>query len=138
TRLNDNAHLAQVEETRARVMLAEGAVAKAEKIARSAVQMQEHGGEPPLLSEALTTHATVLARMGDQDKARAAFHRAIVVAEQAGDLESAGLAALTLFEQLALQLSEDEICESLGRAHELLRETTNPATRDRLMNSAFR
>jgi len=138
TRLNDNVHLAQVEETRARVMLAEGAVAKAEKIARSAVQMQEHAGEPSLLSEALTTHATALARIGDQDKARAAFQRAIAVAEQAGDLESAGIAALTLFEQLGPQLSGDEMCESLGRAHELLKETKNLAIRDRLMNSAFR
>ena len=34
TRLNDNPHLAQVEDTRARVMLAEGSVAKAEKIAK--------------------------------------------------------------------------------------------------------
>ena len=44
TRLNDSVHLAQVEDTRARVMLAEGAVAKAEKIARAAVQMLEPGG----------------------------------------------------------------------------------------------
>ena len=138
TRLNDNVHLAQVEETRARVMLAEGAVAKAEKIARSAVQMQEQGGEPSLLSEALMTHATALARMGDQDQARAAFQRAMVVAEQAGDLESAGLAALTLFEQVAEELSDDEICESLERAHELLKNTRNAAIRNRLTDSAFR
>lgn len=138
TRLNDNVHLAQVEETRARVMMAEGAVAKAERIARSAVQMQEQAGEPSLLCEALTTHATILARMADHDKARAAFHRAVAVAEQAGDLESAGIAALTLFEQLTSQLSEDEMCESLGRAHELLKDTKNPVIRERLMNSAFR
>ena len=119
-------------------MLAEGAIAKAERIARSAVQMQEQGGKPSLLSEALMTHGTALARMGDHDKAHAAFHRAIVIAEQEGDFESAGLAALMLFEQLAEQLSDDETCESLGRAHELWKKTKNAAIRNRLMDNAFR
>ena len=138
TRLNDKAHLAQVEETRARFMLAEGSIAKAEKIARSAVQMLEQGGEPSLLSETLTTHGIALVRVGDHDKAQAAFQRAIVVAEQAGDSESAGLAALTLFEELADQLSDDEICGSLERAHELLKDTRNSDTRNRLSEAAFR
>ncbi|HEY6803390.1 MAG TPA: response regulator [Pyrinomonadaceae bacterium] len=137
TRLNDRVHLAQVEDTRARVMLAEGAVGKAEKIASAAVQMLESGGEPSLLSEALTTYATALARMGNEDKARASFHRAVAVAEQAGDFESGGTAALTLFEQLGQQLSDDEICETLERAHELLKDTKNPAIHNRLMDSAF-
>ncbi len=138
THLNDNVHLAQVEETRARLMLAEGEVAKAEKIARSAVQMLEKGGEPSLLSETLTTHGTALARLGNQDKARAAFERAIGIAEQAGDSESAGLAGLTLFEHLGEQLSDDEVCETLAHAHELLKNTKNVATRARLTDSAFR
>ena len=137
TRLNDNVHLAQIEDTRARVMLAEGAVAKAEKIAKSAVRMLEKGGEQSLLPEALTTHGIALARLGEHEQARAAFERAIVIAEQAGDLESAGLAALTLFEQLAERLSDDEICETLERAHELLKDTKNAATRNR-SESAFR
>jgi CheY-like chemotaxis protein len=139
THLNDNVHLAQVEETRARVMLAEGTVAKAEKIAKSAVQMLEKGGEQSLLAEALTTHGTALARLGNHEQARAAFERAITVAEQAGDLESAGLAALTLFEQLADQLSDDdEICKIVERAYELLKDTRNAATRNRLTDSAQR
>jgi len=138
TRLNDNVHLAQVEDTRARVMLAEGAVAKAEKITKAAVQMLEKGGESALLPEALTTHGTALARLGNHEQARAAFERAIVIAEQAGDLESAGVAALTLFEYLAEQLSDDEICESLERAHDLLKNTKNAATRNRLTDGALR
>ncbi|MCA1579189.1 MAG: response regulator [Acidobacteria bacterium] len=137
THLNDNVHLAQVEETRARVMLAEGAVAKAEKIAKSAVRMLEKGGEQSLLAEALTTHGIALARLGNQTQARAVFERAIAIAEQAGDLESAGLAALTLFEQLADQLSDDDICEILERAHELLKNTRNAATRNRLTESTY-
>ena len=71
-------------------MLAEGAVAKAEKIAKSAVRMLEKGGEQSLLAEALTTHGIALARLGNEAQARAVFERAIAIAEQAGDVESAG------------------------------------------------
>lgn len=138
THLNDNVHLAQVEETRARVMLAEGAVGKAERIAKSAVQMLEKGGEQSLLAEALTTHGISLARLGNEAQAREVFERAIAIAEQAGDLESAGLAAITLFEQLADQLSDDEICEVLERAHDLLKTSRDARTRNRLTESAYR
>ncbi len=138
THLSDSVHLAQVEETRARVMLAEGAVAKAEKIAKSAVRLLEKGGEQSLLAEALTTHGIALARLGYEAQARAVFERAIAIAEQAGDLESAALAALTVFEQLAEQLSDDEICEMLERAHGLLKNTRNAAMGNRLTDGAFR
>lgn len=138
TRLNDNIHLAQVEDTRARVMLAEGALIKAEKIARAAVRMQENSGEHSLLSEALTTHGTALAQLGDHEQSRTVFERAIMSAEQAGDSDNAGVAALTLFEQLAEQLSDDEICQVLERAHDLLKDNKNTATRIRLTYCAFR
>ncbi len=138
TQLKDNVHLAQVDETRARVMLAEGDVAKAAKFAKSAVQTLDKGDEPSLLAEALTTYGTALSRLHDEGDARQSFQRAIAVAEQAGDLESAGIAALTLFEELANELSDDEICEVLEPAYEFLRDTKNAATRNRLMHSGFR
>ncbi len=138
TRLDDMVHLAQVEETRARVMLAEGLVAKAEKIALSAVRMLQKGGEQSLLAEALTTHGVALARLHKEEEARTAFESAINIAEQAGDLESAGRAALTLVEQLAEQLSNDELCEVLGRARLLLKNTQDTAIRTRLTECAYR
>lgn len=137
TRLNDNVHLAQVEDTRARVMLAEGAIPKAEKVARAAVRLLETGGES-ILAEALITHGITLFHLGREDDARISFERAYQIAEQAGDLETAGMAALSLFEHLAAQLSDDEMCEILDRAHELLKRSKNAATRDRLTESAFR
>jgi len=138
TRLSDTVHLAQVEDTRARVMLAEGAVAKAEKIARSAVRMLEKGGERSILAEALTTHGIALAGLGDEEQARLVFDRAISVAEQASDLESAGVAALTLFEQLATRLSSDEIYEVLERAHDLLKDSRSTTSRNRLIACLYR
>jgi tetratricopeptide (TPR) repeat protein len=99
-RLKDDLHSAQVDETRARVMLGEGAFVQAERSARKAVQLLDSGDAHSLLSEALTTHGVALSRLGHKDQARTSFERAIHVAEQGGDLEAAGLAALTLIEQL--------------------------------------
>jgi tetratricopeptide (TPR) repeat protein len=50
TRLKDNVHLAQVDETRARVLLAEGRTVEAEKTARAAVRRLEKGDELSLLA----------------------------------------------------------------------------------------
>ena len=100
TRLKDNVHLAQVDETRARILLAEGRNVEAEKTARSAVLRLEDGDEFSLLAEALTTHGIALARLEHRDQARATLDRAVNIAEQVGDFEKAGVAALTIIEQL--------------------------------------
>lgn len=71
TRLKDNLHLAQVDETRGRVLLAEGRVVEAEKTIRAAVLRLEKGDELSLLAEALTTHGIALARLDHSDQALA-------------------------------------------------------------------
>src|ERR1700686_25340 len=65
-RISDNAHLAQVNDTRARTLLAEGRLAEAGRFARSAVKTLEEGGEQALLAEALTTHGIILAHLGNR------------------------------------------------------------------------
>ncbi len=127
TTIKDVVHLAQVYETRARVMLAEGVNAKSEQMARTAVQLLGKGGEQSLLAEALTTQGISLSRLRRGDQARTALECAINIAEQAGDLESAGTAAITLAEQLAERLSEDELSSILKRADSLLENTENVA-----------
>jgi CheY-like chemotaxis protein len=137
TRLNDNIHLGQVEETRARAWLAEDAFAKAEKSARAAVTMLASGDEPSLLTDALITHGITLSHLNENDEAKAAFERAIQVSELAGDLESAGLAAIALIEQLGQRFPDEELCVIIERARELLKDNSNPAIRDRLLECAF-
>jgi CheY-like chemotaxis protein len=66
-----------------------------------------------------------LARLHREDQARGALERAIHVAEQAGDLESAGLAALTLVEELPERLSDEELYSHLQYADALLEKTQN-------------
>lgn len=132
TSLRDFAHLSQVDETRARVMLEEGRIAEAERLVRKAVGVLERGGEQSLLAEALTTHAIALSRLGDHKQAHATLNRAIEVAEEVGDAESAGLAALTLIEELGQHLSNDELCGTVERARTLLENTRDSVTLRRL------
>lgn len=138
TRIGDGAHLAGIEETRARVLLAEGKLVEAEKVARRAIQMFEKGDEHSQLAEALTTLGVALVRLHRTDEAAAAFWRAIEVGVQAGDLEKAGLAALTLVEQLAEQLSEDDLCAVVEFARDSFRDTQNSEIRNRLTQCAYR
>ena len=139
TRLKDNVHLAQVDETRARVLLAEGRSVEAEKIARAAVLKLEKGDELSLLAEALTTHGTALAQLHHFPTARAALERAIKVAEEVGDFEKAGVAALTLTEQLGINLSNAEVwATTIDRVSILLEKTTDISIVRRISKSAFR
>ncbi|MDX6499899.1 MAG: two-component system, chemotaxis family, chemotaxis protein CheY [Blastocatellia bacterium] len=133
TRLKDNIHLAQVDETRSRILLAEGRTVEAEKTSRAAVRRLEKGDELSLLSEALMTHGVALARLAHTEQARAALKRAAQVAEQAGDFESAGLAALTLVEQLGVNLSDEEIGTAIERTGVLLDGTHDTRTLRRLV-----
>src|SRR5204862_8229332 len=58
--LGDQGHVAQVDDTRARTLLAEGHVRESERYARSAVKTLDRGDECSLLVEALTTHGIAL------------------------------------------------------------------------------
>jgi len=136
TRLKDSVHLAQVDETRARVLLAEDRVVDAEKVARRAVRTLEKGDEQSLLAEALTTLGISLARLGHPERARSALERAIDVAQQAGDVEGAGNAALTMIEQLGAYRSQDDLAATVARAKMLLERTRDMATVWRLANCA--
>lgn len=98
--LKDSGTLAQYDETRARVFLAEGRNAEAEKTARASVVILEQGGQQGLLVEALITHGTALARLGYYSQSYATLENAIEVARESGSLSRAGEAALILLEEL--------------------------------------
>lgn len=136
TRLKDDVDLAQVDETRARVLLAQGRIVEAEKTARAAVRRLEKGDELSLLAEALTTHGITLARLDHSEQAQAALDRAVHVAEQAGDFQSAGVAALSIIEHLSTNLSSEGVCTKIDHVGVLL-ETTRDATILRRLAKVF-
>lgn len=136
--LKDSGSVAQVDETRARALLAEGRTAEAEKIIRSAVRTLEKGDELALLAEALTTQGRALARLGHHNESRLKLQRAIEVAEKAGNIEGAGLASLTIIEELGGRLTRDEIRTIYQRADHLLANSQHPETLARLRLCARR
>jgi CheY-like chemotaxis protein len=130
--------VAQVDETRARTLLAEGRLSEAERIIRMAVKTLEKGGQQAILAEALTTQGSISARLGKISRARNLLQRAIEVAETCGDLEAAGRARLSLIEELGNQTSAEELVSIFHEAADLLEKSQDPAAVRRLVSSALK
>jgi len=125
TRLRDAGNLAQVDETRARVLVAEKKYREADRIIAGVIKTFEAGGESALLTDALTVQGVVWARLGGFDGSINILKRAIEVAQHSGALTQAGQAALTLIEEhgATWRLSESELAKVYQRASELLKDT---------------
>jgi CheY-like chemotaxis protein len=134
--IDDSVHLAQVNDTRARTLLAEGRIREAERFARSAVQTLEKGDEQALLAEALTTQGIALARLGNHARSRVLLQRAIEVAETAGDMEGAGRAHLSIIEEMGEQTSATELVSIYQSATDLLQRSQDPSVGKRLIAGA--
>jgi CheY-like chemotaxis protein/tetratricopeptide (TPR) repeat protein len=130
--LHDGVHIAQVDETRARTLLAEGRNAGAERLARMAVDALQKSDHQHLLAEALTTHGTALARLSRRQQARSTLQHAVAIAEQVGDAEGAGQAILTLIEELSDLFPAREVIDLYERAAELLSTSQLPSIPRRL------
>lgn len=136
--LNERGSVAQVDETRARVLLAQGRPRAAESAIREAVRVVSKGGEQGLLAEALTTQGCVLAKLGNFVESLNTLRRAADLAEEAGAAEDAGKALLSLMEEHGERVGEQELLEAYERAHNLLKETQDAETIKRLRACAFR
>jgi tetratricopeptide (TPR) repeat protein len=115
----DKVQIAQIDDTRAQVFIAEKKYKEAEAVAKGAVRVLEKSGHQCLLADALVTQGIALARLKRTDHAQFTFQKAIEVAHQVGALNKAGLAALTLIEELE-ELSPDTLYVAYDRASEWL------------------
>ncbi|MGZ5434558.1 MAG: response regulator [Pyrinomonadaceae bacterium] len=136
--LGDFGMAAHVDETRARVLLAEGRLTEAERVVRSAIRTFERGAHQALLAEALTTHGVIVARMGNYSRARAVLQRSSDIAQTAGDLEGAGRAQLTIIEELGNQTPLKELGAIYRSALQPLVDTQDTTSRKRLISCAGR
>src|SRR5215213_920198 len=117
---------AQVDESRAQLFIAEGKYVDAESVARHAARVFDKSGHQCFLAEALTTQGIALARLGKAERAQFTIQRAIEIAHQAGSLNQAGIAALTLIEEVN-DLSADMLSSAYEQAGEWLAETQSNA-----------
>jgi signal transduction histidine kinase/ActR/RegA family two-component response regulator len=131
----DQVKRAQVDETVAQLYIAREEYKQAESAIRSAVNTLEDRAEDALLAEALMTQGLVLCRLDHRQEAKPIIERARRVAERCGDRESAGRALLILIEEMCDQLPDDERREIGAQANQLLANSQQQATRERLRKS---
>jgi signal transduction histidine kinase/ActR/RegA family two-component response regulator len=130
--LADTIGCAQVDETMAQLYLGSGDYQSAKQSIELAVNTLEGSGEDALLAEALTTQGLVLCRLAHRQEAKPILERARRVAERCGDREGAGRALLILIEEMCDQLADDERREIGAQANQLLANSQQHATRERL------
>ena len=137
-RLKDAGLIAQVDETRARVFLAEKKYGEADRVITRAVRTLEQGGASAYLSDALAVQGVARARRGAGEDSINILRRAMSVAEESGALTNAGLAALALIEEHGARrvLSRTELYKLYLRAEKLLKGTQDAEDKARLLACA--
>jgi tetratricopeptide (TPR) repeat protein len=132
TELSDRGSVAQVNETLARVFLAQQRYAEAEQAAAAAAAILEQGDEQALLSEALTTRGIALAQLGHSQAAFEIFSQSAEIAELAGDRVSSGRTRLIMLEHLQDYLSSADLLKLYVEADERLGRLADAETIERL------
>jgi tetratricopeptide (TPR) repeat protein len=117
--IRNRVQTAEIDDTRAQVLIAEGRLKEAEAVASHAVKVLAKSGQQCLLADVLITHGIALARLGRTEGAQFTFQRAIEVAQEVDALNKAGLAALSLVEELD-DLPRDTSHSAFHRAAEWL------------------
>jgi tetratricopeptide (TPR) repeat protein len=130
--LKDSRMVAQVNDTRARVFLADKRFADAERAIFAAIATFEKGEDSSLLAEALTTEGSIFAGSGKYDSAREVFNRASDVAAEAGDSHLAAMAQLRMIEELGGVLSGAELLASYRRAEGYVGDRASQSEHERL------
>ena len=134
--MGDVGSVAQLNDTRARVFLAQQRYGDAEKLALSSASVLDRGGERSLLGDTLHTLGIAQARQGRHTAALTTLKRAAELADTAGDPESAGRALLTTLEELNSFLSAEQITNLYFEADRRLGEDLSYETMKRLRECA--
>ena len=137
-RLADHGGAAYTDDTLAQIFLLEGRSEDAERVARRAVHALKRGGEQTVLAEALTTHGKALARLQQTQVARAALDQAVEIAQNAGNPDRGGIAAVTAIEELSPYLSVEALQNYYRTAETLLSKSQNVSLKTRLGECARR
>jgi tetratricopeptide (TPR) repeat protein len=96
----DRILVAQFDDSLAKLFIGTKQLKEAEAAARRSVNVLDKSGHNHTLAESLITYGIVLARLHKTDQSQFTFQRAIELAHDAGVLSTAGIAALTMIEEL--------------------------------------
>lgn len=136
--VGDRGGAAGAEDTRAQAYLIEGKYEEAERASRAAVRSLSLGGEQAILAEALTTHATALARLRQFQLAKTTLDHAVEIAQNVGNPDRGGIAAVTAIEELSSYLSLGSLQQYYASAETLLAHSQNRSLKTRLGECARR
>ena len=136
--LQDQGGAAYTDDTLAQILLLEGRSEEAERVARRAVHKLKRGGEQPALAEALTTHGKALARLRQSQVARTALDQAVEIAQNAGNPDRGGIAAVTAIEELNAYLPIETLQNYYRTAETLLSKSQDLSLKTRLGECARR
>jgi tetratricopeptide (TPR) repeat protein len=131
----DKARTAQIDESSAQVFIAEGKPKEAEAVARRAVAALERGGHYCMMAEALITRGIALARSDRKERAHFIFQQAIQTALRVNALNIAGLATLTMIEEID-HLSPATLQAAYQQAREWLSTSQSQEVKIRLGDAA--
>jgi tetratricopeptide (TPR) repeat protein len=130
-RLKDRTRTAQIDSTRAELLIAEGKFQAAEAAARRSATALEKVGHGCWLGDVLILKAIAQARLGKPARAQITLQRAIEVAHEADALNKAGLAALTMIEEVD-DLSPATLQAAYQQAREWLADSQSREVLSRL------
>ena len=136
-RFKDKAYTAQIDDSLAQLLTAEGKLAEADRVARRAVLVLQEAGHFCMMAEALITQGIAVARLGQLERAEFLFRLAIKTAHQINALNIAGLAALSLVEEVR-ELSPATLQAAYRQAREWLANSQSPDIKLRLGDVAER
>ena len=130
--LKDSGSVAQVNETRARVFLAEKRFAEAEQAIFNAITVLERGDDALLLAEALRTQGSIFAGSGKYESAGKSFQRASDVSAAAGESHLAAEAQLRMIEEMGAVLSREKLLAAYRSADEYVGDHASQVDQERL------
>jgi tetratricopeptide (TPR) repeat protein len=136
-RLKDKARTAQIDDSLAQVLTAEGRLTEADRVARRAASSLRKAEHFCMMAETLITQGIAVARRGQRERAEFIFRQAIKTAHQVNALNIAGLAALSLAEEVA-DLSPATLQAAYRQAREWLANSQSPDIKLRLGDVAER
>jgi tetratricopeptide (TPR) repeat protein len=131
----DKSRTAQVDETRAQVLIAQGKFKEADAVAGKAASALARSGNQSLVADALITQGIASARGGKPERAQLILQKAIEVALGVDARSKAGLAALALIEEVS-NLSPAMIQAAYERAREWLVDCQSKDVLSRLNQAA--
>lgn len=136
-KFKNKASTAQIDDSLAQLLIAEGRLSEAERVARRAVTALRKGGHFCMMAEALITHGVALARSGRTAHAHFIFRQAMEAAHRVNAMNISGLAALTLLEEIQ-ELSPETLQAAYRQAREWLANSQSPDLKLRLADVAER